>query len=134
MALDIKNKGLFDAKESHWVNFRLFWTMNAPSFYFLKETSANLGMFQGKITLGSNQIRETVCQKQLQQSHLLWPLVYQLAQILHLLQVILSQNQHRLLLSQRHKNTNNLSTSKFNQEPNRVLGTPQMGANGCVPC
>lgn len=134
MALDIKNKGLFDAKESHWVNFRLFWATNASSFYFLKETSANLCMFQGKITLGSNQIRETVCQKQLQQPHLLWSLAYQLVQILHLLQAHLSQHQSQLLQSQQHKSTNNLSTSKFNQEPDRVLGAPQMAANGCVPC
>ncbi len=127
MALNVNKYALFDARESHKAKLHSFWAKRTSSICFFVKTSAIIVLSRAKIILGSNKIRKPVCQKQLQQSLFLWPLAFLHVQTLRLQQAHQSHSQNQLWLSQKHKNTNILS-----QEPNRVLGTSFMHANGSV--
>ncbi len=127
MALNVNICILFDARESHKAKLRRFWAMLTSSICFFVKTSAIVYLSQVRIILGSNKIRKPVCQKQLQQSLFLWPLAFLHVQTLRLQQAHQSHSQNQLWLSLQHKNTKILS-----QEPNRVLGTSFMHANGSV--
>lgn len=119
-----------DAKESQWAAFCCFKAIFTSSFCFLAKSSASVKEFQLESKLDRNQIRSSICLKQLQQPHLSWPLAFQRVVVQVLLQgQHQHQSQNQSLLTCLHKNT-----KIFSQEPFLVLGKPHMGTFGGASC
>lgn len=120
--------GSLDAKESQWAAFCCFHAILTSTFYFLIKSSASVKGFQDKSKLDRNQIRSSICLKQLQLLHLSWPLAFLRAQV-HPQGQLQSQLQSLSWLTCLHKNIKH-----FSQEPFLVLGKPHMGTFGGASC
>lgn len=111
-----------DAKASHWAAFRRFHANFKLSFCFLNEISVMLAKFQVEMDLDRNNFRSSLCLKQLQRLHYLWPLGFQPVRD-HQRGQHQSQCQSQLSQNLLHKNSKTID-----QEPFWVLGIPDMAA------
>lgn len=120
--------GAQSVKALHWAAFCQFHTSYTSSFCFLLLNSASMIVFQAKNKLDRNQIRSSICLKQLKLQPFSWPFLG----FLHVQDLLRAQSQSRnlsLKRCQQRKYHNNLF-----QEPFGVLSTPPLDICGGVPC
>jgi hypothetical protein len=119
---------ILDAKESHWAAFRRFHAKFKLSFCFLNKIPAKLVKFQAEMNLDRNNIRSSLCLKQLQRSHYLWLLACQ-----HVRTHLHQQDQHQNRCQSQLSLSRLLKKSKIlSQEPFWVLGVPFMATREVV--